>query len=267
MNTCTIVALPHPPFLRVLAKYGTQQQTFFSAGLCVLLCFTGLLLTGSPPLPSTRLHQIDNRGETPAITMAVHMTAAPAYQEPQPEAEKLPAPKDSPSQAELATARREKQAPVISKSPPKPVQKTIRKKQEKLSPVTADTTMDTGEDKTTRQQSGGQAISPTHSATQGRDNQKAQDDYFNLLRQKIEEQKHYPRRARSAGQLGISEISFSLDNNGKPFSPKVTRSSGYELLDNAAIEAVMNVAAIGAPPPGAKREVTFSLRFQLNKGF
>ncbi|MEX6113795.1 energy transducer TonB [Providencia stuartii] len=38
--------------------------------------------------------------------------------------------------------------------------------------------------------------------------------------------------SRRAGQPGISTISFSLDDNGKPFAPVVTRSSGYELLDN-----------------------------------
>ncbi|XKD95037.1 energy transducer TonB [Morganella morganii] len=124
-----------------------------------------------------------------------------------------------------------------------------------------------GEDKTTQQQSGGQAISRTNSVTAGTDNRKAHEDYFNLLRQKIEEQKHYPRRARSAGQRGISTITFSLDDNGKPFAPAVIRSSGYELLDNAAMDAVIRVAAVGTPPQGAKRKVTFSLRFQLNNDF
>ncbi|EJG2205147.1 energy transducer TonB, partial [Morganella morganii] len=176
-------------------------------------------------------------------------------------------PQESPSQAELATARRK--TPEKTTKPPsaKPAVNAVNKKTEKSEPITTKTTADTGEDKTTQQQSGGQAVSPTNSATAGADNRKAQEDYFNLLRQKIEEQKHYPRRARSAGQRGISTISFSLDDNGKPFAPVVTRSSGYELLDNAAMDAVIRVAAVGTPPPGAKRRVTFSLRFQLNKGF
>lgn len=153
-------------------------------------------------------HQIDNRGQTPAVSVAIQMNAAPVYQETEPEAEQLPPPQESPSQAELATARRK--TPEKTTKPPsaKPAVKAVNKKAEKSEPVTTATTADTGEDKTTQQQSGGQAVSPTNSATAGTDNRKAQEDYFNLLRQKIEEQKHYPRRARSAGQRGSAPSHF-----------------------------------------------------------
>lgn len=261
------IALPHPPFLFSREKTGTWQQIVSVAALGVCFSVAGLLITGSPPVTAPQQHQIDNRGKSPAASVTVQMSAAPAYQETEPEAEQLPPPQESPSQAELATARRT--TPEKTTKPPsaKPAIKTVNKKAEKSEPVTTATTADTGEDKTTQQQSGGQAVSPTNSAAAGADNRKAQEDYFNLLRQKIEEQKHYPRRARSAGQRGISTISFSLDDNGKPFAPAVTRSSGYELLDNAAMDAVIRIAAVGTPPPGAKRRVTFSLRFQLNKDF
>lgn len=262
-----VTTLPHPPFVFDRKKCGAWQQTTSSAAIGICFSVAGLLIMSSSPVVSSQQHQIDNRGKTPAVAVSVQMSAAPAYQETEPEAEKLPPPQESPSQAELATARRK--VPVKTAKPPseRPAVKAVNKKTEKTEAVTTESTADTGEDKATLQQSGGQAVSPTNSATAGADNRKAQEDYFNLLRQKIEEQKHYPRRARSTGQRGISTISFSLDDNGKPFAPAVTRSSGYELLDNAAMDAVIRVAAIGDPPPGAKRRVTFSLRFQLNKGF
>lgn len=262
-----VTTLPHPPFVFDRKKCGAWQQTTSSAAIGICFSVAGLLIMSSSPVVSSQQHQIDNRGKTPAVAVSVQMSAAPAYQETEPEAEQLPPPQESPSQAELATARRK--APVKTAKPPSesPAVKAVNKKTEKTEAVTTESTADTGEDKATLQQSGGQAVSPTNSATAGADNRKAQEDYFNLLRQKIEEQKHYPRRARSAGQRGISTISFSLDDNGKPFAPAVTCSSGYELLDNAAMDAVIRVAAIGDPPPGAKRRVTFSLRFQLNKGF
>lgn len=264
---CGVTTLPHPPFLFSRKRTGTWQQMVSVVAVGVCFSVAGLLITGSPPVTSSQLHQIDNRGKTPAVAVPIQMSAAPAYQETEPEAEQLPPPQESPSQAELAAARRK--TPEKTTKPPsvKPAVKVMNKKAEKSEPVTTKTTADTGENKTTQQQSGGQAISPTNSAITGADNRKAQEDYFNLLRQKIEEQKHYPRRARSAGQRGTSTISFSLDDNGKPFAPVVTRSSGYELLDNAAMDAVIRVAAVGTPPPGAKRKVTFSLHFQLNKGF
>ncbi|WP_025153675.1 energy transducer TonB [Morganella morganii] len=261
------IALPHPAFLFSRERTGTWQQMVSVAAIGVCFSVAGLLITGSPRVTTPQQHQMDNRGQIPAAAVTIQMSAAPAYQETEPEAEQLPPPQESPSQAELATARRTTPEKITKPPSAKPAVKTVNKKAEKSEPVTTATTADTGEDKTTQQQSGGQAVSPTNSATAGADNRKAQEDYFNLLRQKIEEQKHYPRRARSAGQRGISTISFSLDDNGKPFAPVVTRSSGYELLDNAAMDAVIRVAAVGTPPPGAKRKVTFSLRFQLNKGF
>ncbi|MEY1424428.1 energy transducer TonB [Morganella morganii] len=261
------IALPHPSFLFSRERTGTWQQMVSAAAIGVCFSVAGLLITGSPRVTTPQQHQIDNRGQTPAASVIIQMNAAPAYQETEPEAEQLPPPQESPSQAELATARRT--TPEKTTKPPsaKPAVKTVNKKTEKSEPVTTATTADTGEDKTTQQQSGGQAVSPTNSATAGADNRKAQEDYFNLLRQKIEEQKYYPRRARSAGQRGISTISFSLDDNGKPFAPRVTRTSGYKLLDDAAADAVMNIAPIGPPPQGAKRNITYSLRFQLNNGF
>lgn len=262
-----VTTLPHPPFLFSRERTGTWQQMVSAAAVGVCFSVAGLLITGSPPVTSSQLHQIDNRGKTPAASVAIQMSAAPAYQETEPETEKLPPPQESPSQAELAIARRK--IPEKTAKPPssKPAVKAVSKKTERSKPVTTESTADTGEDQTTQQQSGGQAISPTNAVTAGADNRKVHEDYFNLLRQKIEEQKHYPRRARSAGQRGICTITFSLDDNGKPFAPRVTRSSGYELLDNAAMDAVIRVAAIGAPPQGAKRKVTFSLRFQLDNGF
>lgn len=261
------IALPHPSFLFSRERTGTWQQMVSAAVIGVCFSVAGLLITGSPRVTTPQQHQIDNRGQTPAASVVIQMNAAPAYQETEPEAEQLPPPQESPSQAELATARRTTQEKTTKPPSKKPAVKAVNKKAEKSEPVTTESTADTGENKTTQQQSGGQAVSPTNSATAGADNRKTQEDYFNLLRQKTEEQKHYPRRARSAGQRGISTISFSLDDSGKPFAPVVTRSSGYELLDNAAMDAVIRVAAVGTPPPGAKRRVTFSLRFQLNKGF
>lgn len=189
------IALPHPSFLFSRERTGTWQQMVSVAAIGVCFSVAGLLITGSPRVTTPQQHQIDNRGQTPAASVVIQMNAAPAYQETEPEAEQLPPPQESPSQAELATARRT--TPEKTTKPPsaKPAVKTVNKKTEKSEPVTTATTADTGEDKTTQQQSGGQAVSPTNSATAGADNRKAQEDYFNLLRQKIEEQKHYPRRA------------------------------------------------------------------------
>ena len=250
------IALPHPPFLFSGKNRNVAADGFCCCDRCVFLR-RGLLITGSPG-DRPQQHQIDN-GDKPAVSVAIQMSAAPAYQETEPEEEQLPPPQESPSQAELATTRRK--TPEKTTKPPsaKPAVNAVNKNGE----IRTDhhkTTADTGEDKTTQQQSGGQAVSPTNSATAGADNRKAQEDYFNLLRQKLRSKNITPpgpqRRA-----AGISTISFSLDDNGKPFAPVVTRSSGYELLDNAAMDAVIRVAAVGTPPPvqnGGDILITFS---------
>ncbi len=197
-----------------------------AAAIGVCFSVARLLITGSPLVTAPQQHQIDNQGQTLAVSVAIQMSAAPAYQETEPEEEQLPPPQESPSQAELATARRK--TPEKTTKPPsaKPAVNAVNKKTEKSEPITTKTTADTGEDKTTQQQSGGQAVSPTNSATAGADNRKAQEDYFNLLRQKIEEQKHYPRRARSAGRSGgsapfpfLSTITANLLHRSLPALP------------------------------------------------
>ncbi|KLO03389.1 energy transducer TonB, partial [Morganella morganii] len=104
MNGAT--TLPHPPFLFSRERTGTWQQMVSAAAIGVCFSVAGLLITGSPPVTSPQQHQIDNRGKTPAASVVIQMSAAPAYQETEPEAEQLPPPQESPSQAELATARR-----------------------------------------------------------------------------------------------------------------------------------------------------------------
>ena len=120
------IALPHPSFLFSRERTGTWQQMVSVAAIGVCFSVAGLLITGSPRVTTPQQHQIDNRGQTPAASVVIQMNAAPAYQETEPEAEQLPPPQESPSQAELATARRT--TPEKTTKPPsaKPAVKTRR---------------------------------------------------------------------------------------------------------------------------------------------
>lgn len=83
---------------------------------------------GQPLVTAPQQHQIDNQGQTPAVSVAIQMSAAPAYQETEPEEEQLPPPQESPSQAELATTRRK--TPEKTTKPPsaKPAVNAVNKK-------------------------------------------------------------------------------------------------------------------------------------------
>jgi len=65
------------------------------------------------------------------------------------------------------------------------------------------------------------------------------------VRQRIAEAKYYPRVARRRGMEGQPVIAFTLDKQGRLQKVDLARTSGYTLLDQAALEAVQN----GAPYP------------------
>ena len=65
------------------------------------------------------------------------------------------------------------------------------------------------------------------------------------VRQRIATAKHYPRIARRRGMEGRPVIVFTLDKQGRLKKADLARTSGYQVLDRAALQAVHN----GAPYP------------------
>ncbi len=65
------------------------------------------------------------------------------------------------------------------------------------------------------------------------------------VRQRIARARHYPRIARRRGMEGQPVIDFTLDKRGRLTKVDLAQTSGYRLLDRAALEAVHN----GAPYP------------------
>ncbi len=58
------------------------------------------------------------------------------------------------------------------------------------------------------------------------------------VKSRIEINKHYPETAMRLGMVGTVEVSYVIKRNGELISVKVINSSGYKLLDEAAINAV-----------------------------
>ncbi len=57
----------------------------------------------------------------------------------------------------------------------------------------------------------------------------------------------YPREALKARQQGLVELLVRIDRNGSPVEVRVTRSSGYSILDRAARTQVLNHWRFAAP--------------------
>jgi protein TonB len=72
-----------------------------------------------------------------------------------------------------------------------------------------------------------------------------QGELLSLLHQAISRQKRYPLLARRQRREGTTTVIFSLSPSGEMGAIGVDRSSGYSLLDTAAVDAVSRVAPFG----------------------
>ncbi|HOP63371.1 MAG TPA: TonB family protein [Spirochaetota bacterium] len=66
--------------------------------------------------------------------------------------------------------------------------------------------------------------------------------YFEAIKQYIEKRKVYPVSAKRRGIEGEILLSFIVGYNGEVRSVKVTKSSGYEILDKAAADTIIKSA-------------------------
>ena len=60
--------------------------------------------------------------------------------------------------------------------------------------------------------------------------------------QRIADTKYYPRTARRRGIEGQPVVAFTLDKGGRLMKAGLAKTSGYQLLDEAALEAVHQAA-------------------------
>jgi periplasmic protein TonB len=87
------------------------------------------------------------------------------------------------------------------------------------------------------------------------------------VRNRIEKKKVYPATARDLGMAGTVEVIYAIDRSGSLVRSEVATSSGYPLLDQAALRAVRAAAYAPLPDdawPGEKQKefrtrIVFSL--------
>ena len=79
-----------------------------------------------------------------------------------------------------------------------------------------------------------------------------------VVRQHLERYKYYPASASRRGITGDVEVGFRLRPDGSAEQVLVLASSGYEILDQAALETVNRAQ----PFPAAGGQYQFLLRFR-----
>lgn len=93
------------------------------------------------------------------------------------------------------------------------------------------------------------------------------DRYLSALVKRIHEKKYYPRRARRRREEGTVLVAFVIDASGRLTDLHVTRSSGHDSLDKAALKTLKKISPFHALPAelGVTRwelavPISFSLR-------
>jgi len=90
-------------------------------------------------------------------------------------------------------------------------------------------------------------------------------DWQHAVRQQFKKRQergdYYPAEAIALGQQGEVLVLLFLDNAGNVAAARVEESSGYPLLDQAALNNVRNLRSL---PADAPRETLLPIRFRLN---
>lgn len=78
--------------------------------------------------------------------------------------------------------------------------------------------------------------------------------YLQRLKEKIERVWQYPPQAAERGIFGDLYIKFSIDKKGKLISIELVRTSGYRMLDDAAIKALKDAQPFWPLPEDWQKE-------------
>jgi protein TonB len=87
-------------------------------------------------------------------------------------------------------------------------------------------------------------------------------EHFAYIREIILKQVTYPGRARREGWSGKVRLSFVIQEDGSVTDIRVLVSSGYEILDQSAVEAVRRAAPLPRPPVRAELRMPVVYRLE-----
>jgi len=87
--------------------------------------------------------------------------------------------------------------------------------------------------------------------------------FIGQVRQRIANAKYYPRMARRRGMEGQPIIAFTLDRGGRLMKVNLSHTSGYQLLDQAALDAVHKAVPYPEIPPDLKIE-TYQFKLPIS---
>lgn len=234
------------------------MQLSFAVHVLMVLGIVGIssfMVTGTNPIVIDFLIQDSGDSGTETVQeKALLPKPTPQTKAKNPEARRQPdvGRENSMSQATIVSkSESEFQAPVPVAAPPKentffagrPPEKPATDTGEKRRPATAE--------------SGESAVAGPEGIRK-----KYLNENFAYIRDTVLKNLSYPLIARKMGWTGKVMLSFFISHDGSVKGIKVTQSSGIDVLDKNAIEAVKKAAPFPRPP--AEAEVVIPIMYRLN---
>ena len=228
-----------------------------------------IALNSFTPVPQTTAPQISEQVMIPEPTPpAPPPPPEPPKPEPKPEpkVEPKPLPKPEPKKIEKPKPEPKK----VEKKPlPKPEPRPEPKTEPKVEPKPAITapaptaTPAPAVNSNLPANNKSIASAPVQKVAQELNLSNAQsDEDFSKVIAAVKKYKSYPNNARRMKHQGVVEVRFLLKTDGSIDELKVTKSSGFESLDNGALENVKK-ASSEFPKPKEDRYLRFPIAFTL----
>ncbi|WGL95407.1 energy transducer TonB [Arsenophonus nasoniae] len=89
--------------------------------------------------------------------------------------------------------------------------------------------------------------------------------YYSLVKQEIERNKIYPRKARKQRHRGRVLLQFNINTDGSLYDAKIIRSSGFNTLDKAALTAIAKSRSIGPKPIHISSTMSTEIEFNIDR--
>lgn len=177
----------------------------------------------APPAPPTPPEPV----ETHAATLPEPLAPPPVVESPKP----APVPRPAPAKKPPAPSVKPESKPEVDSAAIEPVSPV---------PVPAPVPVEHREP-------------PPTPSTAAHPDPRLEESYRARVRQAVDERKHYPRMARRLELEGRVVVAFTVGAEGRLADLRLVESSGSELLDEAALEAVRQAAPFPPFPAGIER--------------
>lgn len=226
-----------------------------------------IALNSFTPVPQTSAPQISEQVMIPEPTPPAPPPEPPKPEpKPEPKIEPKPLPKPEPKKIEKPKPEPKK----VEKKPlPKPEPRPEPKIEPKVEPTPAITTPSPAATPAPAVNSNlpannkSIASAPAQKVAQELNLSNAQsDEDFSKVIAAVKKHKNYPNNARRMKHQGVVEVRFLLKTDSSIDELKVTKSSGFESLDNGALENVKK-ASSEFPKPKEARYLRFPIAFTL----